>query len=378
MKNNAKYLVVTPFFPSEESFVGSYIFDQVSELKKQTKYNIDIIKVDSVYSTQKDYVYNGFNVFIFKLIDLPFFIFPGLLHFINRIRFNYFLIRKNIFDIEIAHAHVTYPAAYLISDLRCKKIVQHHGLDVLQLKNGRSCFFRKMQKKYLIRRSVKQLNKSDINVGVSRKVLNKLSSFRKYNPIKEVVLYNGVDRSKFYPIIKKKQDVFLIGCVANFWVLKDQMTLIKSVELLKEKEIDIVVRLIGSGKNLRECMDYVSTRNLTEIIKFEKEIKHERLNNFYNEIDLFVLPSYYEALGCVYLESWATNTPFIAVEGQGIEELVPDQFKDRLLISRSDEIDLSNKILSLYNQRLHLEFDERYDIKETISLFLKQDIFINR
>ena len=49
------------------------------------------------------------------------------------------------------------------------------------------------------------------------------------------------------------------------------------------------------------------------------------MNNFYNSIDLFVLPSYYEALGCVYLESWATHTPFVGVEGQGISELIIDE-----------------------------------------------------
>ena len=46
---------------------------------------------------------------------------------------------------------------------------------------------------------------------------------------------------------------------------------------------------------------------------FKEELKHTDLNIFYNQLDLFVLPSFNEALGCVYLESWATNTPFIGV-----------------------------------------------------------------
>ena len=78
---------------------------------------------------------------------------------------------------------------------------------------------------------------------------------------------------------------------------------------------------------MNSCKKYVNDNNLSEFILFEKELEHHKLNKFYNEIDLFVLPSYYEALGCVYLESWATNTPFIAVKNQGVSEIIPEDLK---------------------------------------------------
>ena len=165
--NKPTYLVVTPFFPSEESFIGSYIFDQVETIRSTKKYDIHIVKLSSFFSNERDYIYKGFNVSIFKLIDFPFFIFPGCFHAINKIRFENLLSIKNLQHLKICHAHVTYPAAYLISDMRCKKIVQHHGLDVLQLRNGRVSFLRHIQRKYLIRRSIKILNQVDINIGVS-------------------------------------------------------------------------------------------------------------------------------------------------------------------------------------------------------------------
>ena len=47
-----------------------------------------------------------------------------------------------------------------------------------------------------------------------------------------------------------------------------------------------------------------------------------------------------KALGCVYLESWATNTPFIAVKDQGISEIIPKNLKNLMLVPKScpDEI----------------------------------------
>ena len=367
--------MITPFFPSNNSFVGSYIFDQVNEIRKQTEFDVRIVKTVSLFSSEKDYEFNGFKVSIFKTIDFPFFIFPGLFNKINRKRFLNFLIKKGIENVKYSHSHVTYPASYLVDDLICKRIVQHHGLDVLQLQNGRSNLIKKNQRKYLIKNSIKQLNKADLSIGVSRLVLDELKEFNDYNPKSEFVLYNGVDTSKFFPIENKKSDWFTIGCVANFWKLKDQITLIKAVGKLHLSAEKIKLRLIGSGPTFNMCLDYVNKNNLNEIISFEKEIEHEKLNLFYNEIDLFVLPSYYEALGCVYMESWATNTPFIAVKGQGVSELIPEKYKDKMEIDKSNYQKLSEKISDFIQNRTIFEFDKKYDIKNTISDFLKYKIF---
>lgn len=373
--SNETYLVITPFFPSNQSFVGSYIYDQVVEINKQTDYNIKIVKISSIFSNEQDYHYQGFDVFIFKLIDFPFFIFPGIFDSMNRIRFRNFLRRKGINNIKFAHGHVTYPASYLLSIFRCNTIIQHHGLDVLQLMNGRSTIIRKLQRNYLIRRSIKRLNIIDLNVGVSNKVINNLLSFQKDYCFNHVVLYNGVDLDKFKYKKQSDNNIFTIGCIGNFWEIKDQITLIKSIKLLKDQGVEVLGRFIGSGDKLKNCKNFVEENNLRKNISFEDEMDHKYLNNFYNSIDLFVLPSYFEALGCVYLESWATHTPFIAVKGQGIEELIPDCLKGSMLVSKSDPNELSRKILDIYNNPMSLKFNDNYGIKHTIREFLSHDIF---
>jgi glycosyltransferase involved in cell wall biosynthesis len=370
LKNKDTYLVVTPFFPSNESFVGSYIFDQLNELRNQTNFNIEIIKAVSIFSSEQDYEFKGFNVCIFKTIDFPYFIFPAVFSQINKKRFFKLLKKNKIKNIKYSHSHVSYPSAYLVEDLVCKKIVQHHGLDVLQLLNGRSNLIKKLQKNYLIKRTIRQLNRVDLNIGVSELVLNQLREYPTYAPKGEIVLYNGVDTSKFYPLYFTKNEIFTIGCVANFWEIKDQINLIKAVEAISLEGNNILLRLIGSGIKLDECCNYVKEHNLESIISFESNKEHTELNVFYNEIDLFVLPSYYEALGCVYLESWATNTPFIGIEGQGISELMPDHEKGNLLAVKQSIDSLKEKILGEYNRRRIYPFVSKYDIKNTIKEFV--------
>ena len=375
MNKNDTYLVITPFFPSNESFVGSYVYDQINEIRNQSDFTIEVVKVVSAFSTEKDYEYKGFKVHIFKLLDIPYFILPGLFNSCNKRRFYKLMQKKNITNVSFSHSHVSYPAAYLVEDLVCKKIVQHHGLDVLQLLNGRSNLIKKLQRNYLIKKTIRQLNKSDLNIGVSELVLNQLREYPTYSPKYELVLYNGVDTSKFYPIEIEKNEIFTIGCVSNFWEIKDQITLIKAVETISLKGEKILLRLIGSGNKLDECCNYVKEHNLDSIISFENEKEHSALNIFYNEIDLFVLPSYYEALGCVYLESWATNTPFIGVEGQGISELLPNNKKDIFLVKLKDPICLQKCISHVMRFNDTIIFDNNYNIQNLIHDFLDHLIF---
>lgn len=242
--------------------------------------------------------------------------------------------------------------------------------------NGRSQFTRNIQKRFLIRNTIKYLNDADINIGVSDLVLQQLRNFKTYNPQKEFVLYNGVDTSKFFKKEITETNIFTIGCIANFWKIKDQITLIKSTQKILEDGNKIKLRLIGSGPTLQSCKKYVVENNLSKYIIFEKEIAHEKLNDFYNSIDLFVLPSYYEALGCVYLESWATNTPFVGIEGQGISELISDKERKNILAEKQSTESLKEKILIAYNNRTrNYPFDEKYDIKNTIKEFINYLFF---
>ena len=102
-----------------------------------------------------------------------------------------------------------------------RTVIQHHGIDALQLLNGRWSFITKIQKKILRNRSLKQLNKIDLNISVSNRVKNELHVYPNYFPKQEYVLYNGVDRTKFYNMnVIKSTDKFHVGCIANFGLLK--------------------------------------------------------------------------------------------------------------------------------------------------------------
>ena len=375
MRNKKTYLVITPFFPSQYCFVGSFIYDQLNEIRNQTDFNIEIVKVVSIFNNHEDYTYDDFKIKHFKVFDLPFFIFPGIFNTFNKLRFSRYLNSRSVTDVKYIHSHVTYPSAYISEDLNCKKIIQHHGLDVLQLKNCRFKLLRRFQKKYLSYKSIKILNKFDLQIGVSNLTLSKLWNFKKYVRGQEYVLYNGVNTKKFYKIKYPNNKVFTIGCVANFWKIKDQISLIKAVEYLISTGHNIKLRFVGTGKMLDYCIGYVKSNKLNNFITFENEMPHMKLNKFLNKIDLFVLPSVYEALGCVYLESWATNTPFIGIKDQGISEILKE--KKEMLANPHDYKNLAKKISFFIENDIEMSFPAKYDIKYTMKSFFEQDFFKN-
>ena len=362
MKN--KYICITPFFPSKHSCEGIFIYDQILEIKKQTNLDILIIKLSSIYKNEDSYKYKGITVHIFKLLDLP--------------RF-YFFLKKitNINSITHIHGHVNYPSAFLISYLKKKisffSIIQHHGLDVYQ-KRHFNFFQRIFYNVYFHPNSVKILNELDLVVGVSNKVLESLKKSKNYLPKRELVVYNGVDKSKFYKLTNNQnKNKFVIGCIGNFWITKGQKVLINAVDILLKNHFDnIEIKFVGKGKNLNYIKNYVKDLKLDNYINFKEYIENHNLNQFYNSIDIFVLPSYYEALGCVYMEAWSTETPFIGIENQGISELLNEKQKVKMLSKEKDAADLSEKILFFYNNRSYTnEFNSKFYLNNTIKNFLK-------
>ena len=376
MKN--KYICITPFFPSKNSCEGIFIYDQILEIKKQTNLDILIIKLSSIYKNEDSYKYKGVTVHIFKLLDFPRFYFAGLFSEINGKRF-YFFLKKitNINSITHIHGHVNYPSAFLISYLKKKisffSIIQHHGLDVYQMRHF-NFFQRIFYDVYFHPKSVKILNELDLVVGVSNKVLESLKKSKNYLPKRELVVYNGVDKSKFYKLTtNQNKNKFVIGCIGNFWITKGQKVLINALDILLNNHFDnIEIKFVGKGKNLNYIKNYVKDLKLDNYINFIEYIEHQNLNQFYNSIDIFVLPSYYEALGCVYMEAWSTETPFIGIENQGISELLNEKQKVKMLSKEKDAADLSEKILFFYNNRSYTnEFNSKFYLNNTIKNFLK-------
>lgn len=374
-----KYIVITPYFPTSESSRGVFLYDQVKAIMRNSTYDVIVLRPSPFYlkTDDFDYEYEGVKVYYFKTYNLPSAICP---HIGKHLSVNSFLKKINqiglyISDIKIAHAHVTLQGEYANAlkkiDPAIKTVLQHHGLDVLSLPNGILGQY-EWHRRLVQRFGETVCSKIDWHVGVSAKTLDCLKQYEKVHIKQAYILYNGVDLSKFISRQRTgNSPVFTIGCVANFWELKDQITLIKAVEILvKGGAKDIRTVFIGSGYLLDTCRKYVETHQLSAYIFFEQERKHTELCSFYNTLDLFVLPSYWEAFGCVYLEAYACGVPFIACKDQGISEYIATEERAKWLIDKSDYKELAKLILRYKNLRYPQLLNKEMDINRLIVEYL--------
>lgn len=399
------YIIITPFFPTPNQFYGVYIYDQVKALQRCGKNVLVLRPYNYIKDTvPADYEIDGIKVYHFPTIQMPSYILNGLTDFIDVLLFKRFIkhINSKYSDVEAIHCHTLSCATYGIEFKKqypnAVSIIQHHDLDPYTIRNGRfaNC---KWNLYYKAHKAIKKFSKFDVHVSVSNRVeenlctfpgishrehfneyinlLNKLGTKVKSPVIKKsIVVYNGIDFSKFRPIpeIKKDNSIYKIGCIGNYVNIKNHRLLIEATSILIQRGYNNI-RLSLVGNNPPDAFEdikyFVMERNLQKYIEFLPPFAHSELSKFYNSLNLFVLPSEFEGLGCVYLESYACGTPFVGVKDQGIDDLIPTEDKEKWLISKINAEELANKIEQImvnnYIQHISVDIDINHIIKDYLA-----------
>ena len=87
----------------------------------------------------------------------------------------------------------------------------------------------------------------------------------------------------------------------------------------------------------------VEELNLINEVEFLGWVKDK--NSFYNNIDIFVLPSHYEPFGIVLLEAMSNSLPIISSTANGPKEIFSNNEKASLMFENKDENALANQMI---------------------------------
>lgn len=401
MSNKKYYLCVTPFFPTEETVYGSYVYDQVKAIRRNSDLDVMVFRPKSCHDKATSYEYDGIKVFLFPSLFMPSYFFNGLTNPYNGHAFVTALKKNgiNLNDIAVVHCHTATYACYGIAvkklSPQIKVVLQHHDKDPYQILNGKwAGFLPNLLFRAIV--NIRNFKKIDTHICISEAVKNNLLAFPKpgkeevYDPymqqIKKIewlrndtsdfstyVLYNGVDTCQFQSTAKRNHPLFIVGCIGNYQNLKDHSTLLRAINSLHERKMipNMRVRLIGHGPLEKDLRNYVSEHKLGEIVCFEKEVDHSELPAFYNSLDLFVLPSIFEGFGCVYIEAAACGVPYMMCKGQGAAEYIPESEASKWLIEKGDSASLADKIYQFYINRYEQKLSKTFEIDELIKVYLR-------
>ncbi len=145
---------------------------------------------------------------------------------------------------------------------------------------------------------------------------------------------------------KMRPGSYKILSVGNLVQEKGFDFLIEAVKMLNLDNHDIQLVILGGGPMKDHLKQLILDNHLESDIALIPRQPNEIVRNLYPLFDAFVLPSYSESFGIVYLEAMYACIPVIGVQGQGIDGAIVDGING-LLMKPKDVDDLIGKITYL-------------------------------
>ena len=224
------------------------------------------------------------------------------------------LIKDNP-DIKILHAHndaMEYPALLAAKEINFPvRISQSHNTSIdFDLKWPIKTLYRKLIPS--VANYYFGCGKDAVKYFFGDKTINN----NNYTIIRNAIetqnfIYNEKTRNKIRKLLNINENTFLIGHVGRFTNQKNHNFIIETMFrfFIKEPFADVKVILIGDGELEGKIKNKIKKYNMEDKFIFTGNIPNT--NEYYQAIDLFILPSKYEGLPLVGIEAQTACVPCI-------------------------------------------------------------------
>lgn len=138
-------------------------------------------------------------------------------------------------------------------------------------------------------------------------------------------------------------ELFELLCAGRMTAVKGQHVLVEAMELLKRRRCPVRLHLAGDGQDRVALQEHVSAVGLADSIVFHGFLNQDDLRQLFDNIDLFVLPSFAEGVPVVLMEAMSLGIPCITTWVNGIPELIRNGI-DGLTVAPGDSAALANAI----------------------------------
>lgn len=154
----------------------------------------------------------------------------------------------------------------------------------------------------------------------------------------------GVDPELYVPRpFRSSPAPFEILFVGRLAPVKGPHILIAALDRLIRDGRSVRIRVVGDGQERAQLERSVTGRGLGAHVVFEGWQNADRVHWFYQQADIFALPSFAEGIPVVLMEAMAMEIPCVTTRITGIPELIRDGV-DGLLVTPSSEEELAAAI----------------------------------
>jgi len=132
----------------------------------------------------------------------------------------------------------------------------------------------------------------------------------------------GLFKDEFEPRPARAGKARNILCVGRVCPSKGQAILVEVARILRDKDLDFRMVLLGGGEDLAAIRALIDDRGLGGVVEAVGPVGHARVREELARADVFVLPSFAEGIPVALMEAMAAGIPVVSTQIAGIPELI--------------------------------------------------------
>ncbi len=263
---------------------------------------------------------------------------------------------------DIFHSHHASSYGFIASFVKHpRKILSVWGYDVIAFPLKNRLY------QAIVKRALSHAHYITVTSRYLKETVLKLDG--KLNNI-EVIPF-GVDLEQFRYVERSPGDRIIIGIAKSLMPKYGIDILIRAFYMLRLKYPNLRLKIAGKGDYGPEYKKLAEDLKLSDFVEFVGFINHRELLSFFNEINIFAMPSIVddESFGVAALEASSTGLPVVASRVGGVPEVINDNITG-FLIERKDVDGLAQALEKLIlNPQLRVDMgkagrkfvEENYD-----------------
>lgn len=183
--------------------------------------------------------------------------------------------------------------------------------------------------------------------SVSVFTANRMQKAFKLSPERFSIFPNAIDDIGRQPTPKKdRQNILTVARLDRHDRAKNIDALIKAIALLKRRNVECILQVVGEGPLKPELMSLANELVVEDRTEFLGRVSDTALSEAYAQASLFAMPSSKEGFGIVFLEAWLHGLPVICGTEDAAAEIVTDGI-DGFAVNPRDIEALAEKIAML-------------------------------
>jgi L-malate glycosyltransferase len=253
-------------------------------------------------------------------------------------------------EYDLIHAHFLFSDGGVALELYKKYQIPY----IVSVRNTDVNYFFKYYK-HLKRYGNEILNKAEKVIFLTPSYRDVVENKYVYHPLRKsfknkcIIVPNGLkdfwfsgDQKK---LLKNCSESIKLLYVGDFTPNKNVENIIDTARKIRNEGIAVSLTLVGGGGkgNEKTLKKITSTDDLP--IKFLGRVSdREKLRQIYQEHDIFIMPSYRETFGIVYIEAISQGVPIIYTEKQGVDGYFSEDKRPGLAVNPNNVDEIAEAI----------------------------------